>query len=324
MAPIPNIEKEDTLIEIPKDEEKEETEEKISEIEEKIIESTTEETTTSSETETIEQIEGIPEIETPVKTTVTEDVSAEAQVAESPIIPEEPVIETIPEETIQTETIIEPPVKKPKKEKSAPEKIDTSKVEKLTNLVSSIKTLIARGMMTEAQTLIIEWLSFEKNHRDLNLLLGSIYEHNGQFEKAEYVYKDLAELDPNDIEILEKLANVLIIERKYKIANEIYKKIHSFTGNTETTLYMLSHISNTLLDYEATLVYSKQYVLQWPKNPEIVALLAQAQIQLGHRRDAIDTYKHLKNLTPYSSEISETLQKLLLEEELANNFQWRQ
>lgn len=84
---------------------------------------------------------------------------------------------------------------------------------------------------------------------------------------------------------------------------------------------MLSHISNTLLDYEATLMYSKQYVLQWPKNPEIVALLAQAQIQLGHRRDAIDTYKHLKNLTPYSSEISETLQKLLLEEELANNFQ---
>lgn len=154
MAPIPNIEKEDTTktVETPK----EEIKEKIPEIEEKIIESTTDETATSSEIETIEKIEDIPEIETPVETTVTEDASTEAQVAESPIIPEEPVIETIPEETIQTETIIEPPVKKPKKEKSAPEKIDTSKVEKLTNLVSSIKTLIARGMMTEAQTLIIE------------------------------------------------------------------------------------------------------------------------------------------------------------------------
>ena len=200
------------------------------------------------------------------------------------------------------------------------EKIDTSHVEKLVSLVSSIRTLIARGMITEARTLIVEGLSIEKNHRDLNLLLGSIYEQEGQFEKAEYIYKDLAEIDPDDVEILEKLANVLIIEKKNVVAYEIYKKIHTFTGNTETTLYMLTHISNTLHDDAAIVKYAKQYMLQWPKNPEIVTLLAQAQINLGKRKDAIESYKHLKNLTPYSSEISETLQKLLLEEELANNF----
>ncbi|MBX9809103.1 hypothetical protein K2X92_01810 [Candidatus Gracilibacteria bacterium] len=200
------------------------------------------------------------------------------------------------------------------------DKIDTSQVEKLTNLISSIRTLIARGMNHEAQALIVEGLSIEKNNRELNLLLGSIYEHEGQFEKAEYVYKDLAEIDPEDVEVLEKLANVLIIEKKNVIANEIYKKIHTFTGNTETTLYMLTHISNTLQDQESILKYSKQYILQWPKNPEIITLLAQSQIALGMRKDAIETYKHLKNLTPYSGEISEILQKLLIEEELANNF----
>ena len=204
------------------------------------------------------------------------------------------------------------------------EKVDTSQVEKLTNLVSSIRTLIARGMNHEAQTLIVEWLSIEKNNRDLNLLLGSIYEHEWQFEKAEYVYKDLAEIDPEDVEVLEKLANVLIIEKKNVIANEIYKKIHTFTGNTETTLYMLTHIANTLQDQEAILKYAKQYILQWPKNPEIITLLAQSQIALGMRKDAIETYKHLKNLTPYSGEISEILQKLLIEEELANNFGWKE
>ena len=36
------------------------------------------------------------------------------------------------------------------------EKFDTSNVEKLTNLISSIRTLIARGMIVEAQTLIVE------------------------------------------------------------------------------------------------------------------------------------------------------------------------
>lgn len=204
------------------------------------------------------------------------------------------------------------------------EKTDTSQVEKLTNLVSSVRTLIARGMAHEAQTLIVEWLSIEKDNRDLNLLLGQIYEQEGQYEKAEYIYKDMAELHSNDIEILEKLANVLIIEKKNIVANEIYKKIHTLTGNTETTLYMLTHISNTLHDDAATLHFAKQYVLQWPKNPEIIALLANVQVSLGMRKDAIETYKNLKNLTPYSSEITETLQKLLLEEELANNFRGKE
>lgn len=200
------------------------------------------------------------------------------------------------------------------------EKLDTSNVEKIANIISSARTLIARGMIIEAKALIIEWLSFEKDHRDLNFLLGTIYEQEWQYDKAEYIYKDMAELHPNDLEILEKLANVLIIEKKYHIASEIYKKIHSSTGNTETTLYMLTHISNTLEDHHGTLQYAKQYVLQWPKNPEIIWLLANVQVTLGHRKDAIETYKHLKNLTPYSSEISEILQKLLIEEELANNF----
>jgi Tfp pilus assembly protein PilF len=135
-------------------------------------------------------------------------------------------------------------------------------------------------MTSEARALIIEGLSLSKDHRELNLFLGQIYEQDGQYEKSEYIYKDMAELHPGDIEILEKLANVLIVEKKYQIASEIYKKILTSTGNTETTLYMLTHISNTLNDKESTLQYAKQYVLQWPKNPEIISLLATTQVEL--------------------------------------------
>lgn len=57
---------------------------------------------------------------------------------------------------------------------------------------------------------------------------------------------------------------------------------------------MLIHISNTLEDHKATLKYAKQYFLQWPKNPDIIAILANTQVILGLRKDAIETYKHLK------------------------------
>jgi hypothetical protein len=151
----PNIEKEpikDSIkseaqkqTEEPKEERKDEIK-----IEDKIMEpAIVQESERVIENDIIEPVEEINEIETPTETVVVDPESID-----EPIIEEASVDPIVEESTIEEEIV--PPVKKPRKEKPAPEKIDTSKVEKLTNLVSSIKTLIARGMMTEAQALIIE------------------------------------------------------------------------------------------------------------------------------------------------------------------------
>jgi tetratricopeptide (TPR) repeat protein len=92
------------------------------------------------------------------------------------------------------------------------------------------------------------------------------------------------------------------------------------TGETEGSLYILTHLSSEIGDAEEKYTYARKYQKNWPNNPEILTLLAQAEISLGKRRDAIETLKRLKNLTPYNNEILETIQKLVLEEELAGNF----
>jgi tetratricopeptide (TPR) repeat protein len=56
-------------------------------------------------------------------------------------------------------------------------------------------------------------------------MLAELYEAERSFEKAEFIYKDLAHANPDDGEILEKLANVLIIEKRYDIAYSIYEKL---------------------------------------------------------------------------------------------------
>jgi tetratricopeptide (TPR) repeat protein len=192
--------------------------------------------------------------------------------------------------------------------------------ETLFALINTIRTVIARGQLIEARALIIQWLALDKWHRELNLMLGSLYEWERHLEKAEYVYKDLAIDFPDDIEILEKLGNVLIIEKRYSIALEIYKKILSLGWETEWTLYILSHLCHELNDANEGYRYMKKYLKWWPNNPEILALISEAEIELGKRKDAIETLKRLKNLTPYNGEITATLQKLMMEEELAGNF----
>ena len=152
------------------------------------------------------------------------------------------------------------------------------------------------------------------------MILGGLFEQDHHFDKAEFIYKDLAEWYPNDIEILEKLGNVLIIQRRYTIAYEIYKKILLLGGDTEAALYIITHLASELWLNKEKYDLAKRYLKQWPNNPEILSLLAQSEIILGLRQDAIKTLIKLKNLTPYNGEIMETVQKLMMEEEMAGNF----
>ncbi len=200
-------------------------------------------------------------------------------------------------------------------EKIAPEKRD-----KLVDIMSMVRTLIARGHLVEARTFIIEGLSLHKKHRDLNILLASLYEREYAFEKAEFIYKDIAETYPNDTEILTRLADVLAMQRKYRVSYEIYKKILGLNGDNEETLYALTHLAAELKEDQELYDFAKGYIKQFPKNPEILWLYSQAQITLGKRREAIETLIKLKNLTPYNQEIVDLIQKLVTEEELAGNF----
>lgn len=201
------------------------------------------------------------------------------------------------------------------------ERVEREKnTERLYIITNEVKTLIARGNTHDARALIIQWLALEKNHRELNLILGSLYEWERQFQKAEYVYKDLALIFPEDVEILEKLANILIIERRYDIALEIYRKITSIAWESEWSLYIMTHLAYELWHNEELYAYARHYQKNWPNNPEILTLLAKAEIALGERQSAIQTLIKLKNLTPYNAEIMETIAKLTMEEELAGNF----
>jgi tetratricopeptide (TPR) repeat protein len=95
----------------------------------------------------------------------------------------------------------------------------------LNDLAKIIRTKIARGEITEARTKIIEGLSIDKWHKDLNCLLASLYERDNEYRKAELIYKDLILVHDTDAEIYMKLGFSLSIQGKFEIAYEIYKKL---------------------------------------------------------------------------------------------------
>lgn len=80
---------------------------------------------------------------------------------------------------------------------------------------------------------------------------------------------------------------------------------------------MAHELGNT----EEVFEYAKKYLKSYPNNKDILALMAEAEIALGKRKEAIQTLIKLKNLSPYDADaISEMIAKLVAEEEMAENF----
>jgi tetratricopeptide (TPR) repeat protein len=194
------------------------------------------------------------------------------------------------------------------------------KREKLIEITGNVKTLIARGQFDDARALIVSGLAIEKSNRELNLLMASLYERDHAFEKAEYILKDVATDNPDDIEVLMHLATDLAMQQKYDVAYELYKKILSLDGDREETLYTLTHLASEMHLSGDVMTYARAYLKQYPHNPEILWLYSESQIAHGERREAVETLIKLKNLTPYNQEIADLIQKLMTEEELAGNF----
>ncbi len=190
----------------------------------------------------------------------------------------------------------------------------------LSELTKIIRTKIARGEITDARAKIIEGLSIDKWHKDLNCLLASLYERDNEYRKAELIYKDLILVHDTDAEIYMKLGFSLSIQGKFEIAYEIYKKLLEQGDGHIEAAEMLANIAHELGRHDAVVLYAKMFLKSYPRNADILTVLAVSQIELALKPEALETLEKLKNLDPYNPRVREMKDKLELELELAKTF----
>lgn len=182
------------------------------------------------------------------------------------------------------------------------------------------QTKINRWEYSDAKAKIIEWLSIDKFNKQLNILLASIYEKDKDYKKAEFIYKDLIVLNEHDTEIYLKLGFILSIQSKYEVAFEIYKKLHYLDKTNMEAIEMLANIGHHLSYYEDSRNFAKMFLKKNPRNIDILYLQALNLINLEERKEAIEMLKKVRQLEPYNVKVNELMDKLLLEIELAKNF----
>ena len=200
--------------------------------------------------------------------------------------------------------------KKDLKEEKKDRIIQSENKIKITDILRKEAILYEQWNYTKAKSLIIEGLSLDKNHKQLNLELANIYNKLEEFKKSEFIYRDLIEKQNDDFELLKKLGFILALQKKYKDSIRVYKEALEQKENDLSIVDILSDLTFEVKDYESAKKYTKIMLKDKPRNVEKLQILAYSYDSLGKTKKAINAYDKILEMQPYNKEILQRVKKL--------------
>jgi len=206
--------------------------------------------------------------------------------------------------------------------------ISSEERERVTNLHKQAEFNIEKGEYDLAKNLIVEWLTIDKFHIELNLQLAGIYLLEKNYTKAEYIYKDLLLVHEEDFDILTKLAYVLSLQEKYDLAIEMYKQANDIKENDIDVVNMLANLYYQKEKYIDAITYAKIFLRENPRHIDMLILLAAAYAHIEKLTDALNTYKKILDISPYNQDVQKEVQKIeaklyKIEKEFEAETQWQ-
>lgn len=189
-------------------------------------------------------------------------------------------------------------------------KLSESEKEKIKTIIKKVKNLISKPDLVSARNLIIEWLSIDKDNKELNMDLAFIYQKNNEFKKAEYIYIDLNEKYKNDLDILEKLAFVLALQKNYNDSLRLYEKVFMKNKSNLDVIDIITNITYEIKDYTKCVKYTKIFLREKPRNVEKLTMIWMCLQELDRNDEALLYYKKILEIQPYNSVIIEKVREI--------------
>ena len=189
-------------------------------------------------------------------------------------------------------------------------KLTSSDKLKLQEILKKVQMHVSKREFDIAKNMIIEGLTIDKFHTDLNIELANIYIQEEEYVKAEYIYKDLMLVDSDNTTILKKLWYILSLQEKYDLAIEVYKKAYRELKGDEEILNMLWQLTYHVEDYLWAVKYSRKLLKIRPKSVDNMRILASAYEKTQSNPAALEVYRDLSQIVPYDTKISTKIKEL--------------
>lgn len=181
----------------------------------------------------------------------------------------------------------------------------------LQNIFKSVQAKLVVHEYDEARIEIIRGLVIDRHNEWLNVLLAQLYEMEGDFSKAEILYRDIIlQFEPIKAEIFIYLWNNLVHQNNKKLAYEIYKKWLEKEPKNIQLLLTLAELWYELHEYDEALYYSKRLSDVQPKSIRAFEILWLSHLQVGSDQKAYETFLTLRKIDPYNEIVHVWLSKI--------------
>jgi len=189
-------------------------------------------------------------------------------------------------------------------------KLSPEQNKKIKEIVKRVQINTAKWYYDTAKSLIVEWLAIDKYNKDLNLELAWIYEADKDYKKAEFIYRDLLEVQEDTFIILKKLGYNLALQRKFEESLAVFLEAHNKRKNDIETIETIADLMYELKYYKKALKFIKLFLKEHPRNTEKLKMKAYCYEVLGKNEEALEAYNRVLELQPYNSQIIEKIKHL--------------
>lgn len=191
--------------------------------------------------------------------------------------------------------------------KEAEEKHSTEYISMVSKALKKADTMFAQGDVEEAQELLLQALSNDPENENILLKLAMVYLHNKLYFKAETLYIKLIEMGHKTPAIFTNLGHALYYQSKFPLAKDAYQKAIAMDKDSAHRYYHLAQVlHDTGETYEAIEILKKIYEKE-KKSKNYWYTLSILFEDTGDEKNLKESLTNLTKLEPFNKEYKRKL-----------------
>ncbi|NPB07312.1 MAG: tetratricopeptide repeat protein [Aquificae bacterium] len=172
---------------------------------------------------------------------------------------------------------------------------------------------LLQGRSSEGIRYLQKALEVQEHYTPAVLSLGKFYEEKRDFTKAEELYREVLEEDPDNAVILEKLGKLYIASNRIREAKKIYEKLLQISPENPNYQHEYVLILLNLGEFKRAREILSRLYARFPNNPNITFTYALTLELTGDLERAKELYEQLLTLFPNNAKVIERLAGVYLD-----------
>ncbi|MDD4319875.1 MAG: tetratricopeptide repeat protein [Candidatus Peribacteraceae bacterium] len=182
-------------------------------------------------------------------------------------------------------------------------------LQQVRSLVRQSEKALAQNRTEEAERLFIQALTVQPQALDVQAQLAKLYLTTGRENKAEALYKELLQ-HKQDVSFFANLGLAYYCQGKYIESCQAYQEALNREPQAPERSFALGRACIAARRYEEAASLLEKASQRLSRDTQLLHLLAECYMQLGHTDKAEETYRRINKLEPYDEEVKAKLLSL--------------